>query len=93
MSTTPRNLPSTPLDSEIAEFLIDREARNLSAKTLAWYQSGLKIWRSFASDQGILRTEDTTPSHLRRFLLFLTERGHNPGGVVNIFGTVKAFIN
>jgi integrase/recombinase XerD len=93
MSTSQKNHPVNLLESEIAEFLIDREARNLSPKTLAWYRSGLKIWRAFAADQGILRTQDTTPSHLRRFILFLSERGHNPGGVANIYGTLKAFLN
>ena len=47
------NTPATPfpLDRIIQEFLIDRQARALSAKTLVWYKQSLGIFRHFLIEQ------------------------------------------
>lgn len=80
------------LDEEVADFLLDRQARNLSARTIEWYTRALVIWRAFLAEQAVLATEQLTPSHLRRFLLMLRERGHNAGGVSNVFRAVAAYL-
>jgi len=82
----------SPLDCELREFLIDRQARNLTPKTLSWYRQSLDIWRAFLRSEDIQATADVTASTVRRFLLDLAAHGHNAGGVVNIFGAVKAFL-
>lgn len=81
----------TDLDREIQEFLIDRQARNLTPKTLIWYEQGLAKWRDFAIANGVLSAATTKPTHLRRFLIHLQEQGHNPGGAATIWGTLRAF--
>jgi hypothetical protein len=43
--------------------------------------------------ESVTSLADVTPSHLRRFIVHLQERGHNPGGVKNIYGAVKALLN
>lgn len=86
-------LPKSDLDLDLQEFLIDREARNLAPKTLRWYTQSLAILRSFLRSQNVKSTADVTAPILRRFLLHLKERGHNLGGVRNIYGAVKAFLN
>ncbi|MGB5048030.1 MAG: tyrosine-type recombinase/integrase [Caldilineaceae bacterium] len=80
------------LDLELQDFHLDRQARNLTPKTLQWYRYGLDIWRAFALAESLSTTEDVTPAHIRRFLVHLSERGHNPGGVAHIFGALKAYL-
>ena len=36
--------------------------------------------------------EEITPDILRRFLLWLADKGHNPGGVLCHYRSVKAFV-
>lgn len=82
--------PATPHEHDLAEFVLDRRARNLAPKTLLWYTHCLGIWHSYANVQ---TTQDISPALVRRFLLHLAERGHNPGGVSHIYRAVKAFLN
>ena len=81
-----------PIDLELQDFLLDRQARNLSPNTLRWYRYGLDIWRAFAQTENISTTDSVTPAHIRRFLVHVAERGHNPGGVAHIFGALKAYL-
>jgi integrase/recombinase XerD len=87
------NNPATSHTQDLQEFYLDRQARNLAPKTLLWYTHALNHWFDYAISQDITHTDRVTPSHLRRFLVTLTENGHNAGGVANIFGAVKAFLN
>ncbi len=89
------NLPASrlPLDLELQDFLLDRQARNLTLNTLKWYRYGLDIWRAFALAESLSTTEDATPAHVRRFIVYLSERGHNPGGVAHIYGALKAYLH
>ena len=85
-------LPKSDLDQDLREFLVDRRARNLSPKTLRWYEASLGILEGYLRDQSVGATEDVTAGILRRFLIHLKDHGHNPGGVRNIWGAVKAFL-
>ena len=87
-----RLLSRDPLTRELGEFLLDRRARNLTPKTLRWYEQALGILAAFLRERGIDATEGVTAGVLRRFLVHLQEHGHNPGGVRNIYGAVKAFL-
>lgn len=81
------------IDHEIAEFLIDRQSRNLTAKTLRWYGDGLAKWRAYVVERGVTKTADVKPHHVRRFLVDLQDAGHVPGGVAGIYGTLRTFIS
>ena len=83
---------SDQLSRAISEFLIDRQARNQSAQTLRWYQRCTGLLADFLRAQGVGRVEDVTATHVRRFIIHLTERGHNAGGVVTVFTGAKAFL-
>ncbi len=85
-------VPKSDLDHDLQEFFIDREARNLTPKTLLWYRQSLGIFADYLLSQGIEATADIATALLRRFLLHLRERGHNPGGIRNIWGAAKAFL-
>src|SRR4051812_23100681 len=79
MESVANNTPAT-LKGELDEFIIDRQARNLSPRTVQWYTHSLNIWAEYIIGLGIHATQAVNPTSLRRFLLFLNERGHNPGG-------------
>lgn len=85
-------LQQHPIDLDYHEFLLDRKARNLRPKTLLWYSQSLTLFRSFLADRQITDLADLTASDLRAFLVYLTKTGHNPGGVKNIFGAVRAWL-
>lgn len=92
-----RNQPSlhilsSALSDQLLEFRIDRQARNLTAKTLRWYEQSLDLLVAYLESQGISTLADVSAGILRRFLLHLRERGHNDGGVKNIYGAVKALL-
>lgn len=80
------------LSRAVSEFLLDRQARNQTPSTLAWYRRCVAKWCDFLRSQGVARMEEVTPAHVRRFLVHLTEAGHSVGGVVTLFTGVKAFL-
>ncbi len=88
-----RILPRDALAMELQEFALDRQARNLTPKTLQWYGQSLDVFTAFCRERALATLGDLTPSHLRLFLVRLQEDGHNPGGVRNIYGAVKALVN
>lgn len=83
----------SPLDRDIAEFLADRSARGLAAGTLIWYRNNLPLFQEYSHASKIEQVSDITAGHLRRFLAWLEERGHNGGGRANIYGCVRAFLH
>ena len=82
-----------PIDLELQDFLLDRQARNLSPNTLRWYRYGLDIWRAFAQTENISTTDSVTPAHIRRYLVHLTDKGHTPGGVVTLYTALRAYLH
>jgi integrase/recombinase XerC len=93
MSVFGNNPPATPkpIERDMVDFMLDRQARNLTPKTLAWYNAGLDKLGAFLATQGIDRTEEVKPADLRRFLVHLQAAGHNAGGASGIYGACKAF--
>lgn len=85
-------VPKTDLDFDTQEFLIDRQSRQLSPKTLLWYRQSLDTFIEFLQAQRITFLSNVNLGELRRFILWLSEREHNPGGVRNIFGAVRALL-
>lgn len=81
-----------PLERDLQEFFIDRQARNLTPSTIYWYERSLGYFQFYLASQGVQTVADVDPGMVRRFILYLQERGHNDGGVANIFGAVKAFL-
>lgn len=81
----------TTVPSEVQDFLLDRQANNVSPATLRWHTHALRHWLTFCEDNSITTTALVTPRHLRHFLVDLAKR-HNPGGVSNIYRSVKAFV-
>jgi len=86
-------IASSTINQEVNDFVIDREVRDLSPKTLRWYRGSLANFATWAEQQGITTTPDVTTSHIRQFLIHLKDEGHNPGGRHTIFCALRAFLN
>lgn len=93
MAKKPAKPTVTQLDRDIQEFNLDRQARNLSKNTLNWYTHSLTLFRNHFVNLGIVDTKQIEATHIRRFLVALQKDGHNEGGIYNIFGAVRAFLN
>ena len=87
-----KDRPVTQLEQELQEFFIDRQARNLTSKTLHWYTHNLTLFAEYTVKHGIKTTVDITPRHIRRFLIYLSEHNYNAGGVYAVFGALRAYL-
>ena len=92
MPTSQGNHPATQLERELQEFYIDRQARNLTPKTLHWYTYNLNTFAAYAIEQGTTATIDVTPRLIRRFLIYLSNHNYNAGGVYAVFGALRAYL-
>lgn len=73
-------------------FLVDRKAQNMARGTLYFYREKLKLFSSYCDAQAVTNIGQVTPDILRRWLLHLQERGHNPGGVHAAFRALRTFL-
>ena len=76
----------------VASFILDRQAGNLSPRTIAFYAEKLNKFIAFCGVAKIGDMEEISPDFLRRFLLWLEEQGHNPGGIHAHYRSVKVFV-
>jgi site-specific recombinase XerD len=82
----------TFLLSWINGFLLDRKAQNMSKGTLIFYQKKLKLFTDYCNAQVITQITEITPEIIRLYLVYLEEKGHNPGGVNAAFRTLRTFL-
>jgi integrase/recombinase XerD len=84
--------PSYAMETDIADFMLDRRVKRISAKTAKWYIDALKKFRLYCASVGIYRTSDINARALRLYLAHLEETGHNPGGISNLYRAVRAYL-
>lgn len=80
------------LNRWLEAFLLDRRAQNAAAGTVKFYTKKLTHFASWCEAQQIATVTQVTPDALRRFMLWLSETGHNPGGQHAVYRAVKAFL-
>ena len=73
-------------------FLVDRQARELSARTIEYYACKLRSLQDYLQSRSVTRVQDVTAGHLRQFMVHLVETGHNPGGCHCFFRVARAFL-
>ena len=71
----------THLLTWIEAFLVDRKAQGLSEGTLDFYNDKLGLFTDYCNSQLITQITEINPNLIRMYLLYLEEKGHNPGGV------------
>lgn len=74
-------------------FLVDRQAQNLTSTSLDFYRKKIKVFLDFCSSRGISEIQQLDPNNIRKFLFFLQEKGHNPGGLHGFYRAIRAFLN
>jgi len=79
------------LSSETRAFLIDRQARGLSPRTIEFYEDKLDIVLGHLARQGVDQVTQIRPIHVRAMLVQLRET-HRPGGVHAIYRALRAFL-
>jgi len=77
---------------QIEEFLLDREARMLSADTITWYTQQLGHLCDYLTVEGVQSIREITPLTLKMFLVEFGKT-HNPGGTDGVYRAMKAFFN
>ena len=74
-------------------FLIDRKAQGLSPRTVEFYHLKLLNFATYCETLAISYIDQVDPNTVRRFLLYLDETGHNPGGIHAHYRAIRAFLN
>jgi len=74
-------------------FIYDRQAQNLAAGTIQFYKTKMKLFLGFLDSLGISKITEISPQTIRSYLVFLEEKGHNPGGIHAAYRAVKTFMN
>ena len=92
MSDKPENQQTLEIAEWMSSSLLDREAGNLSPRTISFYSDKLTKFLDYCSVENIGDVEEITPNKLRHFLLWLEREGHNPGGVHCFYRSVKTFV-
>ncbi|HBH13110.1 MAG TPA: hypothetical protein DDX29_08360 [Clostridiales bacterium] len=87
------NSGSNDLTQCMDSFILDRKAQNLSDGTIRFYQTKMKLLLSFLKECEISQITEITPQIIRDYLIYLEERGHNPGGIHAAYRALKAFLN
>ncbi len=82
---------SSALEGEVTAFIIDRQARGLSQRTIEYYSEELQHWLNWAAGYEIRGLSEITPTLLRQWLLHLG-KSRNPGGVHANYRAVRAFL-
>jgi site-specific recombinase XerD len=76
----------------VEAFLKERKSQNLAKGTIKYYRINLKGFTDYLGTQEIKYISQITPNTIREYLLFLEEKGHNPGGVHGYYRAIKAFL-
>jgi len=81
----------TDLARDVTGFLVDRQARGLSTRTVEYYADELRSLQTYLEAHGVCDLSTLTASHLRQYLIDLAKR-RNPGGVHCAYRAARAFL-
>jgi integrase/recombinase XerD len=87
-----QSVTSDQLGTWLEAFLIAKKAENLTPGTIRYYRASLLNFLSYCDSQVVCTIGRLTPDILRRYLIYLEESGHNPGGVHGFYRAVHAFL-
>ena len=80
------------LDHWSASFLRAKHAEGVSPKTSTGYRDCLRNFTQWAASNSIGEVEALTANHVRSYLLYLQETGHNSGGQHRYYRVLKTFL-
>ena len=79
------------LETQIASFLVDRQAQQLTANTIEYYRKMLHLFRQFCQSQQVQHLIEIKANTIRGYLLLLQSKSHNPGGIQARYRAVRVF--
>lgn len=85
-------LQENRIDIWADHFFIDRKTRGLSKGTIQFYSKQIRRFLCFCEMQSITKIEQITANEVRRYLLWMEEKGHNPGGRHAGYRVIKTFL-
>lgn len=80
------------LANQIEQFVLDRQAQNISDNSIRWYRQGLSNFHSYCDVTGVTAIEQVEAGTVRKWLVSLQNDDHNSGGIYGLFSAVRAFI-
>lgn len=83
---------SLPISREIISFLVDRQARRLSPRTISFYGDELRWLEKWLGSQGVFNMVQIDTEMIRKYLIHLSE-SRNAGGQHASFRAIKAWMN
>jgi site-specific recombinase XerD len=84
-------LRQTDLARDVTAFVVDRQARGLSQRSVDYYSDELRYLCAYLEGRGVGRVQDVTADMLRQYLVELGQR-RNPGGVHCAYRVAKTFL-
>ena len=79
------------LAHDVTAFIVDRQARGLSLRTVQYYGSELRRWQAYLEARGLGQFQDLTAHHVRQYLLCLQDT-RNAGGVHCAYRALRSFL-
>src|SRR3990172_2220410 len=83
---------TSPISNEITAFIIDRQARRCSPKTISFYEDELRLFQKYLLENEISIMSKILPDDIRQYLIDLSAR-RSQGGVHAAYRAIKAFFN
>lgn len=74
-------------------FLLDCEARRLTAGTRQFYRSKLRVFLAWCDDEGVEQLDRLSAHDIRRFLVHIQRRGLSSQYQHNLARAIRAFLN
>jgi site-specific recombinase XerD len=75
----------------IEAFLFDRKVQNLAKGTLDFYRRHLNLFIKFCDSQMVTQVDQLDPNLIRQYMVWLEEKGHNPGALAQLIGPYEHF--
>lgn len=79
------------ISRELSAFLIDRQARMRSKRTIEFYQQNLEPFGEWLVEQGCESVEAINATHIRQYMILKSET-RNAGGVHAVYRSIKAWL-
>lgn len=91
---SPQNhLPVSDLSTIIEAFMLRCQSQGLSSGTIQFYQVKFSKFKAFCNNENISDITQLTSYGIRKFLLYLKESGHNPGGISCFYRALRTLLN
>lgn len=87
------NMDDLDLEKLVQAFIIERKSQGVSSSTIRIYNAEFGAFLSFCGENQLFTVQEITPLILRSYLLYLGDKGRNPGGVNLAYRNLKTLLN